>query len=32
MKQRYAILTGAYGAIGSAIAEGLAKQGFTLPL
>jgi retinol dehydrogenase 12 len=32
MKQRYAILTGAYGAIGSAIAEGLAKQGFTLVL
>jgi retinol dehydrogenase 12 len=32
MEQRYAILTGAYGAIGSAIAEGLAKQGFVLVL
>lgn len=32
MEQQYAILTGAYGAIGSAIAEGLAKQGFTLVL
>ncbi len=32
MEQRYAILTGAYGAIGSAIAKGLVKQGFTLLL
>ena len=32
MKQRFAILTGAYGAIGSAIAEGLTKQGFSLVL